>query len=388
MRAIPPLAIDASKLTSSTVAEPSAGESAWSSGAVYKAGDTVIDATSHRSFQSQQGSQSVVTIPLASPAVVNWAAHGLAAGAPILFTTTGALPTGLTAGTIYYVLADTADTFKVAATIGGTAINATGSQSGVHTATANPNKGHDPVTDAGLWWVDVGPSNKWRMFDLDRNTGTVGASPLTIVITPGERIDSMACVGLVAEQVTVTMTSGATEIYSRTIDLRRRIVTSWLEHLVTPFSYKKEIQLFDLPAVTDAVLTLTFTRAVGDVTCGGVIIGRQVYLGATQYGAENDATNYSKIDRDDDGNVTLRRKPSVPRTTQNVRFKKDRAPKLLEVRRDLNAKPAFWSGIDDEDSGYSEPLQILGVYRSFKLNMDQPDDGMLSLELEEISGEI
>lgn len=78
---------------------------------------------------------STVTITIASPGVVTWNSHGFLAGTPIVLTTTGALPTGLTAGTIYFVLAPTANTFTLAATSGGAAINTSGSQSGTHTAT-------------------------------------------------------------------------------------------------------------------------------------------------------------------------------------------------------------------------------------------------------------
>lgn len=81
---------------------------------------------------------ATVTITIASPGVISWAAHGLVAGAPVSFTTTGALPTGITAGTIYYVLASglAAGTFQIGATPGGTAIVTTGTQSGVHTGAA------------------------------------------------------------------------------------------------------------------------------------------------------------------------------------------------------------------------------------------------------------
>lgn len=77
---------------------------------------------------------SVVTITIASPGVITWNAHGLAAGQQVDFSTTGALPTGLTAGVDYYVVAPAANTFQVATTAGGTPINTTGTQSGVHTA--------------------------------------------------------------------------------------------------------------------------------------------------------------------------------------------------------------------------------------------------------------
>lgn len=83
---------------------------------------------------------SVVTISQASPAVITWAGHGLAVGQAVVFSSTGSLPTGLTAGTTYYVIANglAANTFQVSATPGGTAVNTTAAGSGTHTAEAKP----------------------------------------------------------------------------------------------------------------------------------------------------------------------------------------------------------------------------------------------------------
>lgn len=69
---------------------------------------------------------------------VTWPAHGLANGSSVKFESTGSLPTGLTAGTVYYVVDSAADTFAVAATPGGAAITTTGAGTGVQTAIATP----------------------------------------------------------------------------------------------------------------------------------------------------------------------------------------------------------------------------------------------------------
>lgn len=83
---------------------------------------------------------STITVTIATPGVVTWTDHGLIAGASVTFTTTGALPTGIVAGTTYFVIAAGlgANSFQIAATQGGAAINTTGSQSGVHTGQAQP----------------------------------------------------------------------------------------------------------------------------------------------------------------------------------------------------------------------------------------------------------
>jgi hypothetical protein len=77
---------------------------------------------------------ATATMTIASPCVVTVTGHTFVANDPFIFTTTGALPTGLTVGTVYYVLAPSGNTFNVAATSGGSAINTSGSQSGTHTA--------------------------------------------------------------------------------------------------------------------------------------------------------------------------------------------------------------------------------------------------------------
>jgi len=83
---------------------------------------------------------STVTMTIASPCVVTWNSHGFYTGQKLQLTTTSALPTGLSASTTYYVIQDTANTFKLATSLAnaaaGTAINTSGSQSGTHTAEA------------------------------------------------------------------------------------------------------------------------------------------------------------------------------------------------------------------------------------------------------------
>ena len=80
------------------------------------------------------------TVTIASPAVFSKTAHGLVAGDAVYFTTTGALPTGLSANTIYYIISAglTADAFEVSTTRGGSAVNTSGSQSGTHTVVFCP----------------------------------------------------------------------------------------------------------------------------------------------------------------------------------------------------------------------------------------------------------
>jgi hypothetical protein len=84
---------------------------------------------------------TTVTITIAAPGVVTWTSHGLSTGTPVVFTTTGALPTGITAGTTYYAVVITTSTFQIASSVANaiaatpTVITTSGTQSGTHTGT-------------------------------------------------------------------------------------------------------------------------------------------------------------------------------------------------------------------------------------------------------------
>lgn len=92
------------------------------------------------SFRSKARKSTTIgtfTVTIATPGVVALTAHGLATGDAVVLSTTGALPTGLTAGTTYYFIKDTADAGWFATTLANalalTKIATSGSQSGVHT---------------------------------------------------------------------------------------------------------------------------------------------------------------------------------------------------------------------------------------------------------------
>lgn len=74
---------------------------------------------------------TTATMTIAAPCVVT-STLVLQDKTPIMFSTTGALPTGLIVGTVYYTRFVTAVTFNLSATPTGALITTSGSQSGVH----------------------------------------------------------------------------------------------------------------------------------------------------------------------------------------------------------------------------------------------------------------
>ena len=388
MRVTVSIAITSEMISASSVAEPSPGEVVYSSGSTYLAGNVVISTATHKKYTSLQGVQSTVTISIASPAVITWPAHGLVSGDPIIFASTGALPSGITAGVTRYALVTGSDTFNVAATAGGVAIVTTGSQSGVHTAISNANIGHSlpiPPETKNDWWKESGVSNRMAAFDLKRNTQSIGPSPWSQTFAPGERANTIGVLGMDGDSITVSATSGGVSVYSLTVDLAIREVLDHYMYAYKPFATRSSIVQFDLPPISNIVITVTITRNTGDVGCGSIIVGTYAYIGDAQLGAESDSLNFSLITRDDYGDLAeLVPRRTVPKINPTLLLDKSRVRDVDNVRKNLNAVPALWTGLDDATNGYFDLLCILGIYRQFKINPAHPTTAVITLEIEEI----
>lgn len=105
---------------------------------------TVIDPT-HFDISGSSSAANNVSVSIASPAVVTKTAHGFAINNTVVF---GNPPTGLTAGTTYFIIASgfTTNAFEVSATLGGAAINTSGSPVGQAFLQCVGNAGSLPLT--------------------------------------------------------------------------------------------------------------------------------------------------------------------------------------------------------------------------------------------------
>jgi len=134
-------------------------------GAGYASG-YVGETISSPSWAAGDNVTATVTITIASPAVISFANHGLSTGAGVNFTTTGALPTGISVGTNYYVIKIDNNSFWIATSVAnalaGTKVNTSGTQSGTHTCAIYVLLQTGVYTDAnglqlpaGLWLVNA-----------------------------------------------------------------------------------------------------------------------------------------------------------------------------------------------------------------------------------------
>jgi len=127
--------------------------------------------------------QNPVSITIAVPGVFTLGSGGLSDGMAIVLLTTGALPTGLTSGTVYYVGGASGSTFRLATSyanaIAGTYITTTGTQSGTHYVSPYA----IPVTSLGGASAVPDFVNFVMVSDASRFTIAFGATPYGAIDT-------------------------------------------------------------------------------------------------------------------------------------------------------------------------------------------------------------
>lgn len=243
------------------------------------------------------------------------------------------------------------------------------------------NVGSTPETNP-VKWADVGPTNRHAMFDTERNSQSVGVSPLVVTVTPGQRINAVALMGLSADTATITVVSGGVTAFAQTRALVKRNTRTWYDYFFGAFKQQKAVIFMGIPPVSGATITVTLTGT--NPAIGAMVVGNAVNIGQSLAGAEDDVLNYSKVDRDEFGNATLIRRRSVPRLVPPIIAEKSQVPAIREVRETLNAVPAVWIGTDQESSDYFDSMLILGIYKRFSINLSYASHAQITLELEEI----
>lgn len=235
-------------------------------------------------------------------------------------------------------------------------------------------------------WRDAGPTNRWAMFDLRSSTQTVVAGgAIECVLTTGVRNTSAGLRGLYGRSVTITMHVGATKIYERTISLLRRTTTSWRQYYFGEFKVRSAVVVYDLPMTSLATITIHIEPYNGEARCGGVIIGTDQDVGTILDEPTSEVSNFSKIERDDFGNVSLLvKRRNVPALSYRLMAPVAWLDRLRDLRDQLDAAPALWSGKDGSvESTFFDTLLLLALVKKFTITL-KPTYVLVELQLEEL----
>jgi hypothetical protein len=256
--------------------------------------------------------------------------------------------------------------------------------SGVHKvyqSLQGANTGH-ALTDT-LWWLEISPTNRWKVFDTKVQTQTSQAASMEYVLEPG-LFDAVALLNLEATSVQIVIDDPVEgEVYNETTNLVTTIPYSdWYLYFFEPSIRDTDIVKTDMcaigtPPFTNAQITITITNTAGNAECGGIVLGMQAYIGAMAYGAEAGNIDYSVKSADDFGNYTITERSYSKRMNCPLEIRNlvvDESKRLLDQYR---ATPMVFVGHED----YTMFI-IYGFIKNYSIVMAHPAFSRCDLEIE------
>ena len=262
--------------------------------------------------------------------------------------------------------------------LGATVINTTGTDPTYHEyeSLVADNTGN-ALTDSSKW-LDLGAINRFRMFDSVNGTLTTNASTINVTVAVTGRADGLGLLGLDAETVQVVVTAGVYgTVYDQTYEMVDNDgITSWYDYFTEDVVYSSDLVLTDLPLYTDPSIQVIITKA-GTASCGTMVLGQSIDLGAALYGAQAGIIDYSRKETDDFGNTSLVERSYAKRSRFKLKTDNTRVDSIFRTLAQYRATPALWVGVEDQSATWA-----YGWARDWYVEFSMMEQSHISLEIE------
>ncbi len=300
----------------------------------------------------------------------------------VKFTTTGALPLGLTVGVAYFVVRIISGTFILSDSVSGSEINFSGTQSGVHTATATNNVGVSILNTT--YWLDGGNDNKWRMFDQVVSSQSSLTGTILVALTPGGRFDSIVglnCSGTTATINIVDPVYG--NVYSQLVWLISDSgITNWYSYFYEPIIELSEFIKTDiLVSYPSATITIAINSS-GTASIGGLVVGLSKEIGYTEWGAKVGIIDYSVKTKDSFGNYVITPRNFSSRVDITVQVPSNEIDGLKKLMATYRSIPVVYVGSNSYAEQQFNSTVVYGYYKDFSVDINYSSFSVCSLQIE------
>lgn len=245
------------------------------------------------------------------------------------------------------------------------------------------NVNRNPATEP-TWWVEVGPTNRWKAFDTSNITQTVtdGGPPPTITykLRPGQAINALAALNVTnCIELHVQMVDPVDgNVYDKKIDFTALPLSStWWDWFFGQRRAPTQSVMLDLPAFPNVDLTLTFTGGTA-LAVGVIMFGQQQRYGlGVRYGARVGIQDYSRKETNEFGDAELVRRAFAKRARFDMLIERGEVDPLQNYLAGIRAVPCLWVGTNEY-----EATVVYGFYKNFDILISYPEHADCELEIE------
>lgn len=238
----------------------------------------------------------------------------------------------------------------------------------VYESAKDANAGKDPSQPANqynaagvaTWWIEVGPTNKYAMFDGLVSSQTSAPSPLIITLTPGS-FNGFALFGLDADSYSAVIKDapGGTIVYSEsTTPLEGSQPADYYEYFFDRFKPLRQFIRAGLEPYGSAEITLTLNKGTGNVGLGMFAIGDLRPVGVPQRDAKVEPQDFSYFKQDAFGNATVKKRANATGMTISTKMDKADANSVLDTIKEVLGTPVVVVGSQADEF---EWLTVFGL---------------------------
>ena len=251
-------------------------------------------------------------------------------------------------------------------------------QHAIYESVQAANTGKTPG-EAADWWSRIGPTNRWRAFDLSSSTQTLLGAASWYELQPGQAVSHVSLLNLTGvTSARVQALAGSDVLYDQTLSASATISeSSWYAWTFEPRAPVGELIFAAIPANASARLRIEFAGAA-DAAVGVIAYGSQREIGrGVRWGARIGIQDFSRKERNAYGDVYLVQRAFAKEASFNVIVPNADVSNVYALLASLRATPCLWIGAE-----HLRLTTVWGFYRSFTTTLSYAHESELAIDIE------
>lgn len=242
------------------------------------------------------------------------------------------------------------------------------------------NTGKNPAANP-LWWVEVGPTNRWAGFDFSHSTKVRRADSMWFEIAQGSSaVNAVALLEIEAvRSVRVRLTHpGYGTVYDKTTSLYSiPDEASWYAWFFGERVEQVNFYALDLPTYPGATVRID-CEGIADMAAGVILLGDQKQVGeGVQRGVRMGIRDYSRKESNQWGDVVLQQRAYSKTRSLQILLKNEDVDNVDRMLASVRATPLLWI--------LGKQLQspnVYGWYSSFDILIQYAQYSECSIDIE------
>lgn len=241
------------------------------------------------------------------------------------------------------------------------------------------NINHAVDEPSSAWWIEIGPTNRWAMFDGSPQSQTSRTDSIDITFEPIGRVDSVGLENIDAETAQIIVTDSVEGVvYDETFNLVSDSgITDWWSYYFEPIERIATLSVTELPPYSDPEIRVILADTGETVSIGELVLGLSKHVGNTQWNGTVEIIDYSRKEVNDFGVATIIERSYAKRATFNVWVLAGHVDTIADLLARYRATPMLF--VFDEDYGSTS---IYGFIREWSIEIAYLDVSVLTIEIE------